>query len=202
MLDAPATENLCRRLSKLGRNLDDSGVLKSLAITQRAIRLKLTPDRLEEGDGLLAVEERVDFNLVDGWHYSDPRVNELLVVFLGVVGHADAADKPSFVRLLELLVRLYMLSGHGPVNAVEVEVARAEVRERLRKLRLYSLGPGMDRAGPYLGGEVQLSTRHARTRDPLAHGLFVCVELSAVDEAVAEPDGRLDALSGVGGISG
>ena len=49
----------------LGRDGQDGGVLKGLAVAEGTIRLETDPRFLAPLDGLLAVEERIDFDLVD-----------------------------------------------------------------------------------------------------------------------------------------
>ena len=81
-------------------------------------------------DGVLAVEEGVDFDLIHGGPRRYPGVEELLVIFHGVVRQPDVTYLPLPLQFLQSFVSLDVLSRHRPVYQVEIDVVRAEIGER------------------------------------------------------------------------
>mmetsp|Transcript_1153 Transcript_1153/g.3019 ORF Transcript_1153/g.3019 Transcript_1153/m.3019 type:complete len:318 (+) Transcript_1153:402-1355(+) len=196
VLHAPAAQDLRRRHLVLRGDLDDRRLIESLAVAQRAVRLHLDALLLEELDGVLAVEEGVDLDLVDGWRHRRA-LHQLLEVLHRVVGHAERTNLPGFLRLLQLLVGGHVLARHRPVDAVEVNVVCPQVLERLLELRLHGFGTVVNRGRPHLGRQEELVARHAARCDPIADGGLVGVKLGAVKEAVAALDGQLDTVGRV-----
>ena len=97
-------------------------------------------EEVEGGDG-----RREESGLRSGCRHA-----HLLVVFHGVIRHAERADLARGLGLLQLEVGLHVLARHRPVDGIQVEVVGAQLLERPLKLRLHCFGAGMDGSCPHL----------------------------------------------------
>mmetsp|Transcript_46074 Transcript_46074/g.112236 ORF Transcript_46074/g.112236 Transcript_46074/m.112236 type:complete len:291 (-) Transcript_46074:283-1155(-) len=194
LLHAPAPEDLRSRLAVLPGKLHNEGVCESLSITQGTVRLDRDALLLEKVDGVLAVKKGVHLDLVDR-RLDGSLLHQLLVVLNSVVAHADTLDLPLSLELLQRLVRLHVLGGHGPMHEIQIQIVCLQVCECAEHLRTHCLLALIDLVRPYLGGQVQLLARDAAVLDGKSNLSLVAVELSTVQEPVAHLKRLLHALS-------
>lgn len=125
---------------------------------------------------------------------------------LAEVGHADGADLPRRLRLLERRPRgevplvvgaaAEVRPGLGGVDEHEVEVVQSHPLEGLVDGR--GRGVVVLDLGGELRGDEDLLAGHGGAADALADAALVAVGLGGVDVAVADLDGVADRLGGVG----
>ncbi|MPN32719.1 hypothetical protein SDC9_180199 [bioreactor metagenome] len=122
------------------------------------------------------------------------RVQQLLQMHGGEIGHADGTHQPRLAQLDHALEGLHIavLRRVGPVDQQQIHIVHAQALQA----RLAG-GARAFHAVPFLvelGGDEHLLARHARLAQALPHAHFVAIVLGRVDVPVSQPkrlgDGR------------
>lgn len=98
------------------RDFDEGWIVHGLAVPQTSVRLEYHALFSKVFNGVLAIEEGIDFDLVDGGFGRDAVFDEFGVVLDGVVGDANVADLACRLEAFEGLVGVNVLSGYRPVD--------------------------------------------------------------------------------------
>lgn len=115
VLDAPPSENLGGRSRMDGSDPGQYGMVHGLPVPEGSVGLQYDALGSEVVDGVLAVEEGVDFDLIHGGPRRYPGVEELLVILHGVIRQPDVTYLPLPLQFLQSFVSLDVLSRHRPV---------------------------------------------------------------------------------------
>ena len=99
-----------------GSHAKQGRIVHCLAIAQTSVRLQDDSFLCKGIDGILAIEEWINLNLIyQGWKLY-PAFLEFQVILEGVIGYTQALDFSFFLQDFESFVRFNMLSRDGPMN--------------------------------------------------------------------------------------
>jgi len=190
--ERPRQRHLCGGGVVFLGNVGEHVVLQDVAAGER----RVAHEPVVVFDGVLAefglLEERVELDLV--------REHRRVENFLGSVERlrfevrdADVSDRPLVVEFVEGRERpLGVVSLHRPVDVEEVEVVRAEFLQALPRAFEYVVVGEV--VGVHLRREEHLLPGDVGLREAVADGALVVVVLCGVDVAVAQFEGRRDAV--------
>mmetsp|Transcript_32992 Transcript_32992/g.69509 ORF Transcript_32992/g.69509 Transcript_32992/m.69509 type:complete len:235 (-) Transcript_32992:290-994(-) len=193
MLDAPSTQNLRRRFGMRASDFGQDGMIHGLAVPKGSVRLEHHTLGLEVVNGILTVEEGVDFNLIHG-RFGTAGVDKFFAILHGVVGYTHIAYFAFLLEGFKCFVGLNVFSGYGPVDQVEIDVIRAEIGKCLVQLSANRLISLLNSRRPNLAAQEQFLPLHPTRLNGLTNLGLVPVEFSTLQKSVSDIEGISDAF--------
>ena len=159
-----------------------TGLLQSLSLGQRAVRLDRDSLFRTVAAGIPSLEEWGQLDLIDRGDDFGSR-QQLFEMRTKEIAHADRLDSTFAGQLLQRPPRLESAVGNRPVEQVEIDVI--ETQSRQAGVKRFERGLVTLVIVPELGRHKDLVARDAAAPDRVTHVAFVSVDARGVDMAVA-----------------